>query len=92
MFFKADSFRSNINDKDPSKAKRENEKESSSEADPTFFVGPEGETIINDPSLLLSKEVHKSPPSSADEEYWCFNLFVFNRGWTPYGYSKYQNP
>lgn len=44
------------------------------------LIGPEGETIINEPSLLLGKEISKEPPTLDD---LIRTLKFTSLGWVP---------
>lgn len=54
--------------------------EMNSAGEPLYIQGPEGELVINDPSLLLSKETHKEPPLKEDID---STLVLTNIGWIP---------
>lgn len=53
---------------------------------PKYISGPEGELIINDPSLLISREVSGEPPSKEDIS--LMSRFINGRWW-PFAQIKF---
>lgn len=75
MFFRIDP---NQFDKGPKQAP--NPEDVNPDGSPKYVHCPDGTVIINDPSLLISKELHDTPPSQEDLDKTEFGV---NGMWIP---------